>query len=403
MSSDIDDLLLRAIKLMAFAVCLPGLVFASPTSNRVDLAASDAVLTDIQSVLTEHGARYPGAPGSKALADYVAKRFAASGFKTGAISFSAPVFEPGPASMIVGDSTKPIPLQTMHPTLMRPGNLPESPLATRLVYMGKGSYDDLERVKGIDLDGCVALMEFDCGDRWTTLLRFGVTGFIFLSSDAYAHMDSQAKIYGTEVAVPRFFVDSEHMAGVLTALKKDRHLPVTITSKPSTWRPAVLKDLWVFIPGSDPGLSREVITFTAALDANSVVPERAMGGQSIGNLCVLLSLLDALKTNTPSHSVLLAAVDAHTQKYRGERMLAWHMRAPVDAVETVRDNLARDMRIDRLYVDNYSKLALAPVSLAAVISDAGASRSPQIAGLPARNIPAFSLAIFSRSAPSQSW
>ena len=154
--------LLKHMGRLGFA-CLVAAFAAGAAYARDDGPAAGeagAMFAEMQEMFAGISARAPGMPGNIELAKRVKRRFEASGFKTGEARFRAPVFVPGEASITLAGQ-KAVSLRPMHPTLMRPGNFAEQKFATRLVYLGRGGYDDLERVKGTDLHGAVALMEFD--------------------------------------------------------------------------------------------------------------------------------------------------------------------------------------------------------------------------------------------------
>ena len=154
------------------------------------------------------GSRAPGMPGNRALEELIAERFSKTEFPNGAVAFQTPVFRPGSATATLADGTE-FHLETMHPTLMRPGNFTDRDFTAPLVYLGRGSYDDLERLKGTPLAGTIAVMDYACGGSWMRFLRFGIRGFIFVGAPDYAYYDSVTKVYNTEVSVPRFFVPPE--------------------------------------------------------------------------------------------------------------------------------------------------------------------------------------------------
>ena len=76
-----------------------------------------------------------------------------------------------------------------------------------------------------------------------------------------------------------------------------------------------------------------LVVITAAMDAASVVPARATGGQRSINLFLLLQLLEDFRAAPPAHSVMLVAVNARTQRYAGDRALAWHLLGDEKRVE----------------------------------------------------------------------
>jgi hypothetical protein len=324
--------------------------------------AQDAWRQEVEA-LVGTGGRTPGSPANLALETKVADRFAASGFEHGAIRFPATIFVPGPASLALADGTR-WPIRPMHPTMARPGNFAEETFATTLIYLGKGTEQDLAAVKGLDLRRSLAVLEFGCGGRWERLLRFGVRGFVFLGGTDSQPADALAKVYASEVAVPRYYLDPPAATDLRQRLTASRSLPATVQAAPSRLRSQELRDPWVLIPGSDEALSREVVMVTAPLDANCVVPEMAKGAQNALNLQTLLELLERFRRTPPKRSVLLVAVNAHTASFEGERELAWSLLAPRDKLEKTQDVIAADLRVQDMLLGYYRRFNLAPPTAA---------------------------------------
>jgi hypothetical protein len=344
----------KGAKTAALALLLVGLMVPVGLAQTVEGQETVDAIAEITQVA---GGRMPGSAGNLALETRVAKRFEQSGFDHGEIVFSAPLLEPGSLSLSCGEAGT-FTADAMHPTLMRPGNFSCASFDTRLVYLGNGDMADLARLKGVDLDGAIAVMAYGCGDKWMDFLRFDIGGFVFVGQGDYPHEQSVSKVFNSEVAVPRFYIDGD--AGEqLRALAQDTpgH-GAQARAVPSTWHKGDLRDLWVLIPGRDPELDEKLVVMTAALDANSVVPVRAQGAQRAINLHLLLSLLDEFKQQPPLHSVMLVAVNGHSQQYAGERELAWHLMTDETRVEAMRDQIAQEMRLARLHTTEYAKLTL---------------------------------------------
>lgn len=296
---------------------------------------------------------HPGAPGNLALEAKVAARFDESGLEHGQILFTAPSFIPG-RTTVTAPGKEPVQLFPLHPTLFRPGNFTNKEFAARLVYLGHGTVDDLIAVDGVDLDGALAIMEFDCGTAWMRFLRFGVKGFIFIGGPSDSHYDAVGKLVISEISLPRFYIEPKD-GEILKSCAKDR-TTVQVHAEPSRWENRELRDLWVLVPGADNDLAREVCVILAPMDSACIVPDKATGAQTAANLYFLLQLLDQFKKNPPGRSVLLAAVNAHTQNFLGERMLAWYLLS--DGVEKIRDTLNRDIEGQRMFEAWYGRLKL---------------------------------------------
>lgn len=340
--------------------CAAGIMVSPAEAREPSENDANTALSEVCALCQLGGTIAPGSKGNLALENHVAGRFEESGFETGEIVFKAPIFDPGNLHLDCGELGS-FTLDAMHPTLMRPGNFKRQEFETRLVYLGRGGVDGLKIADGISLDGALAVMDYASGDAWLELLRFGVEGFIFIGQDRYVHSEAVTKVCNSEVSVPRFFVDGPAGAELLALCREKGEVPARAEAEPSRWRTGNLRNLWVLIPGADETLSERVMVFTAALDANSVVPARAAGAQRMVNLSILLKLLDDFRANPPLHTVMLVAVNGHTQKYAGERMLAWHLLAEEERVEEQRDMIAGEMREARLFETEYSKLQLKPV------------------------------------------
>ncbi len=317
--------------------------------------AEQRLRAELAGLLSGAEMRHPGSPGNLALEERVAEKFAAAGLPHGEMRFAAPVFLPGATSVEVAGAG-PLPVAPMHPTLFRPGNFTERDFTAPLVYLGLGGVADLERLAGVDLQGAVAVMEFDCGSAWVNWLRFGVKGFIFLEPEEYRRFESLNKVYSTEVSVPRFLAQGDAARALREAAEKN--VPARVRAEPSRWENRYLRNLWVLVPGSDQVLAGEVGVFAAPLDANCVAPALAQGAQSAGNLMLLLRMLDLFKSAPPARSVLLVAVNAHTQHYKGEHLLGWHLLADRSAVEELRDVVNADLRNNKAVLKHYGGLNL---------------------------------------------
>lgn len=279
--------------------------------------------------------RYPGSPANLAMEQLVSDNFTANAALSGEMRFTAPCFVPGHTAMAFDQSTNII-LHPLHPTLFRPGNFSEGTFSAPLVYLGCATDNDLLRATGVPLKDSLIVLDFNSGANWQRLLRFSPRGFIFLEDPDAATSEAWAKVYATEAAVPRFLMAKQDSPNLL------KH--ALIDAEPSRWKNQTLRNLWTIIPGSDPRLAREAIVITAPLDANCVAPGLAHGAQSAANLDLLLNIFESFRTNPPPRTVVLAAVNAHTQKYLGERILAWNLLMPSEKVERINDLIQTDLQ-----------------------------------------------------------
>ena len=206
--------------------------------------------------------RLPGAPGNLEVERRIAARFQASGLEHGDMVFTAPSFVPGKAAITL-DSGATYPIMPLHPTLFRPGNFKQKSFRALLRDGGRGAEPDLGRLSGQSLQGAIVLLDFDCGEEWQRFLRFGVIGFIFIDTNNDSHSQAAAKIFGTEVAAPRYLIGTEDGAALRRALAETA-TTVRVDAEPSRWENRDLRNLWAIVPGNDGELAER-------LDRKSVV------------------------------------------------------------------------------------------------------------------------------------
>ncbi len=319
--------------------------------------AADALRREMADFFAGCENREPGSPGNRTMEARIDALFAASGFAHGEIRFPASRFIPGPASLTL-DNGVVLPLHAMHPTWFRPGNFTERRFATHLVYLGQGDIEDLAAVSGTDLDGAIALLDFQSGAGWEQLLRFGLRGFVFIGAPDMDNRNAVAKVSNSEVAVPRYYVGPEDGKTLLAACGAARACRVTVEAVPSRWEKVELRDLWVIVPGADAAHRREMPVVTAPIDGACAVPGLGQGARNGANLFLLVKLLEAFRDHPPARSLMLAAVNGHTQFYLGERLLAWNLLAPSSQIEEVRNTLSADRRMQELLAGFYETLKL---------------------------------------------
>ncbi len=334
--------------LLALAWPLP--CFSSDTDKWASDGDGRAVVSDMQALLKGASTRIAGSEGNLAVEAEIAELFGKSGHEHGQISFRAPCFKPGNATL-TRDGASPVTLHPLHPTLFAPGNFTESEFDTRLIDLGDATAEDLARIDGIELEGAIVVLNMTAPRGWLDLMRFGIRGFLFVGGETHGNLRIRALVHSSEVGIPRFYVSQEEGAQLRDAVATaEGSLPVHIESTPSRWKNQTLHDLWAFIPGSDEALARDIVVLTAPMDSNCIVPSLAKGAQAGANLHMMVRLMKSFSAQAPQRSVLLVAVNAHAQNYLGERLLAWNLLAPLTKLEALRNTINDDMREQELYL-----------------------------------------------------
>ncbi|MDD4097864.1 MAG: hypothetical protein PHC30_03750 [Lentisphaeria bacterium] len=341
--------------LIVFAAALLPLLPASATAAP---AADFNVAAEWEALFGGVTSRLPGTPGNLEVEKRVAARFRDSGLEHGDMTFTAPTFVPGKATITLADGRR-FPIRPLAPTLFRPGNFHQKSFPAPLQNGGRGTEQDLEQLQGKTLKGALILLDFDCGDQWQRLLRFGVAGFVFIDNGGDQHAQAAAKITGTETAVPRYLISAEAGLALRQGLT-ERDLTVRVDAEPSRWENRDLRNLWAIVPGANPDLAAEAVLITAPMDSNGVVPELGQGAQDAANLLMLMRLFDEYRSQPPDRTVIFCAVNAHTQNYLGERILAWNLLVPRLTVEKALDAINNDLRLEEMLLGHYRTLNLNP-------------------------------------------
>ena len=134
-------------KTWALAILLCAAAAYGEVKPWVSPAETGALVQELREFLKGAEVRYPGSPGNLAMEEKINTLFADSGLQRGEIKFNAACFIPG-ATFLAVSNQAPIRIYAMHPTLFRPGNFKEKEFAASLVYLGRGSNADLEKIKG---------------------------------------------------------------------------------------------------------------------------------------------------------------------------------------------------------------------------------------------------------------
>ncbi|MBQ7651512.1 MAG: hypothetical protein IJS15_11170, partial [Victivallales bacterium] len=332
--------------LAIFAALLPLLAAVTPEDCNASWSA----------LLGGGETRIVGSKQNEETASKIEAEFKASGLPSGSITFNAPAFRPGRTSITANG--KEYRIYPMAPGIFRPGNFSDRHFSCRLAYAGVGSQADLGALNGVELDGAVLLMEFDCEQEWLSFFRLGVRGIIFIENPQSGNREAKDKLVNTEVNLPRFMVSASDGAD-LRRLAEKGGIGIEVDAEPSRLENVKVRSPWVIIPGQGP-LSNEAVLITAALDSNCIVPELAHGAQGGANLMLLMETFRRFTKNPPARTTVLCAVNAHTSNYLGERHLAWNLLMPRSDVEKMLDIVGNDLRIDEMLLSHYTTVNLNP-------------------------------------------
>ena len=313
--------IILALAVLAAGPCLGAKTQPPQSQAAPSLVAAFAV--DPISVLAGLGDRSTGSAGQAKAADLIQGYFSSLGMgQAGRQSFIIPVKDYGPCQLTVPGRAEPIALEPADLNVLSTVAA-EDGLSGPLVYAGDGGADDLN---GKQVAGSIVLMNLDSRKNWINAADLGARAVIYLDGGSNGEPASrglfQDKLEQTPVRFPRFWMTRAEAAslwGDLSALPKGLAAPMVKLTAKAAWRPSLADNVFLFIPGADSELAKQVVLVEAFYDSLAYVPGRSPGADEACSLAGLMSLAEELKNSPPKRSVLLLATAGHAQSLAGFR------------------------------------------------------------------------------------
>lgn len=266
--------------------------------------------------------RYTGYPGyeeaSKYIFDYFNKTL---GLKTWVEEYELPIpFDFGSSISIYlnNGSTKTIVAYALLPNNVQVsyGNY-----TGHLVYCGYGTIEDLNNVKE-DINGSIALMEFNSGYNWLNVMRLGAKAVIFIAPENTIRSEADRKNLDIPIKFPRVYV-SRNDGSYLRSLATSSDIVATVKVN-MKWIHAKAKNIVAVLNGTDPNEMENTIALMAYYDSASIVPALSPGAEEAIGIASLLELARLLKESPPKRPVWFIAFSGHNQAMAGGRDFIWH-------------------------------------------------------------------------------
>jgi hypothetical protein len=253
--------------------------------------------------LSSPGSRIPGYEGNIKAADYVFKTFEQIGLeelRKEEFFVTVPIDKGASIEMPGGEKIK---LYCIWPNMVRTSTLPRGGVRGKLIYAGKGEYEDYN---GYEIKGSVIALDFNCGKNWLKAAELGAKAIIFIEPEETVRIEAEKKFVEVPINVPRFMLPREK----ISLLDEMEGHQVVLKAK-MQWESVPAWNIIGFSPGKDDELSSEFVAISAYYDSISVVPAKAPGAESACGITALIEIARDLRKNPPARPVLILATSAH--------------------------------------------------------------------------------------------
>ena len=305
-----------AVKWMALGWILAGAALARAEVDFAELAHTAPVerVQQTMDTFAGLGSRVAGYPGADQAAQIVQERFRAIGLDDVAVheyDVSIPVDKGG--FLRVVESGEQVPIHGLWPNLVKTSTLPEGGVTGRLIDAGAGEYADMD---GQQVEGAVALMDFNSGDAWLNAAYLGAQAIVFIEPDSTVYLEGEKKFLSMPLDLPRFWINRQAGQRLRRQLAAGDEQTLHLEYR-MDWERRPAWNILGAIPGYDPLMKEDVIVLEAYYDAMSVVPALTPGAEQASSITALLELARYFRAHPPARTVVFLATSAHHLGLRG--------------------------------------------------------------------------------------
>ena len=308
----------RATSLALLLLSLPGAAFGAAPEALLN-ADTSAIMEDIRR-FEALGSRMTGTEGCDRAAEIIRERFVRIGLQN-VIEQPFDVVVPITRHVRLTVDGTDIPVHPLWPNGVRTATV-QGTLRGPLVWAGRGGP---EAFNGQDVDGSIVLLEGDLGADWFHAPMLGARAVVFLETGEATQAQMMYKFSSVPIPTPRFWAAREagdRLKEILQSAKTAGRTPQFELTCRVDWETRQGRNLFGFLPGSDPAEAGDVMVVEAYYDAISAVPDLTPGAEGALNIALLLHLAEQFKQRPPARPVLFAAFAGHYQALRGARVFA---------------------------------------------------------------------------------
>ncbi|HID90564.1 TPA: M28 family peptidase, partial [Candidatus Bathyarchaeota archaeon] len=268
----------------------------------------DRVLEHVR-YLSGLGSRVTGYPGSYSASRYISDVLKSYGLNVTVQTYKVVVpIDEGATITLLSPQRRTIKAHALWPNSVQTSPTPPEGVTGRLIYVGDG---DLEDFDGKEVEGAIALMDFNSGDNWINAAKLGAKAVIFIEPPHTTYLQCMKKFLDTPVHFPRLYVTEAD--GLL--LREASGNEVRVVSR-MRYAEVTAENVIGIVNGTHP---QDAIIVSSHYDSWSVVPALSTGANEAVSIAYLLELARYIKEQQPLRSVWFVAFSGHWQGLEGPR------------------------------------------------------------------------------------
>ena len=179
--------------------------------DKIDPAKTITEMSGIPSRLT-------GTPGCRQALDSIRQKFEEIGLdNVQEHSFSVVVPVDRGGSLTVGTQTYEI--HGVWPNHARAPKTVSEGVPGRLAYAGNG---EVAKLNGLEPEGSVVLMDFNCGARWLNPAQFGAVAIVFIEPYQTDRKQAEDKFLQIPASIPRYYIKRAELARMLSDILEEQ-------------------------------------------------------------------------------------------------------------------------------------------------------------------------------------
>ena len=258
-----------------------------------------------------------------------------------------------------GDSAEIFGVNPMWPAKIRLNATPIGGVGGRVVYCGRARASEL---RPRSLDGAIAVVESDAGERWTEAFFHGARAVVMLGRTGLTWEQLRSHELRVPAHLPRVFVPEGPLAQRLRIPTQPGSEPVANLEVVADWQERTATNFYAFVPGTnaEPGPAMMV---AASYDTAGLVPDLTPGAGPAVQAAAALASLESYAKNPPPRPVVFAFTGADAISLLGTREMLMALADPPATWDEAAAETRERLAVDRAHAERLAEVGGDPTRL----------------------------------------